>query len=212
MKIILLSLLMTVTMLQAQNPNGLFDQGHLSKTSFHNKYLNIELPVAIGTWLRIKEDITVMTDTGFINAEGINAHLNYGEDPKTIDNAYLLMLQKYDPRLRIKRFNPTIYLSVEGISHLDPPLIDEGQYLYQARERMKREPDITYDFKDGFKPLEIASTKSFYMDVKGTQGTDIVNQRFISFFRRGFAVSFILVYQDQAQLKALMAIVEQAKL
>jgi len=203
---------MTVTMLQAQNPNGLFDQGHLSKTSFHNKYLNIELPVAIGTWLRIKEDITVMTDTGFINAEGINAHLNYGEDPKTIDNAYLLMLQKYDPRLRIKRFNPTIYLSVEGISHLDPPLIDEGQYLYQARERMKSEPDITYDFKDGFKPLEIASTKCFYMDVKGTQGTNIVNQRFISFFRRGFAVSFILVYQDQAQLKALMAIVEQAKL
>ena len=199
-------------MLQAQNTNGLFDQGHLSKTSFHNKYLNIELPVAIGTWLRIKEDITVMTDTGFINAEDINAHLNYGEDPKTVDNAYLLMLQKYDPRLRIKRFNPTIYLSVEGISHLDPPLIDEGQYLYQARERMKREPDITYDFKDGFKPLEIASTKCFYMDVKGTQGTDIVNQRFISFFRRGFAVSFILVYQDQAQLKTLMAIVEQAKL
>jgi hypothetical protein len=212
MKIILLSFLMTVTMLQAQNPNGLFDQGHLSNTSFHNKYLNIELPVAIGTWLRIKEDITVMTDTGFINAEGINAHLNYGEDPKTIDNAYLLMLQKYDPRLRIKRFNPTIYLSVEGISHLDPPLIDEGQYLYQARERMKREPDINFDFKNGFKPLEIASTKCFYMDVKGTQGTDIVNQRFISFFRRGFAVSFILVYQDQAQLKTLMAIVEQAKL
>jgi hypothetical protein len=212
MKIILFSVLITVTMLQAQNPNGLFDQGHLSKTSFHNKYLNIELPVAIGTWLRIKEDITVMTDTGFINAEGINAHLNYGEDPKTIDNAYLLMLQKYDPRLRIKRFNPTIYLSVEGISHLDPPLIDEGQYLYQARERMKSESDITYDFKDGFKPLEIASTKCFYMDVKGTKGTDIVNQRFISFFRRGFAVSFILVYQDQAQLKALMAIVEQAKL
>ena len=203
---------MTVTMLQAQNTNGLFDQGYLSKTSFHNKYLNIELPVAIGTWLRIKEDITVMTDTGFINAEGINAHLNYGEDPKTIDNAYLLMLQKYDPRLRIKRFNPTIYLSVEGISHLYPPLIDEGQYLYQARERMKSEPDITYDFKEGFKPLKIASTKCFYMDVKGTQGTDIVNQRFISFFRRGFAVSFILVYQDQAQLKALMAIVEQAKL
>ena len=203
---------MTVTMLQAQNTNGLFDQGHLSKTSFHNKYLNIKLPVAIGTWLRIKEDITVMTDTGFINAEGINAHLNYGEDPKTIDNAYLLMLQKYDPRLRIKRFNPTIYLSVEGISHLDPPLIDEGQYLYQARERMKSEPDITYDFKEGFKPLEIASTKCFYMDVKGTKGTDIVNQRFISFFRRGFAVSFILVYQDQAQLKELMAIVEQAKL
>ena len=212
MKIILLSFLMTVTMLQAQNPNGLFDQGHLSKTSFHNKYLNIELPVPIGTWLRIKEDITVMTDTGFINAEGINAHLNYGEDPKTIDNAYLLMLQKYDPRLRIKRFNPTIYLSVEGISHLDPPLIDEGQYLYQARERMKSEPDITYDFKEGFKPLEIASTKCFYMDVKGTKGTDIVNQRFISFFRRGFAVSFILVYQDQAQLKALMDIVEQTKL
>ena len=212
MKIILFSVLMTVTMLQAQNANGLFDQGHLSKTSFHNKYLNIELPVAIGTWLRIKEDITVMTDTGFINAEGINAHLNYGEDPKTIDNAYLLMLQKYDPRLRIKRFNPTIYLSVEGISHLDPPLIDEGQYLYQARERMKSEPGITYDFKNGFKPLEIASAKCFYMDVKGTQGTDIVNQRFISFFRRGFAVSFILVYQDQAQLKVLMAIVEQAKL
>ena len=186
------------------------DFGQLKGNCYHNSYLDITVEVPENWWLRVKEDLTVRTDTGFKDHVWINKNLQRNIPIDSVSNLYLFMLQKFNPNLRIKRFIPTVFLTLENISKAQ--LRDVGQYLFKAREGLKEQTDIDYEFESGFKPLNIRQDTCYYMDVKARQGNEVVRQRFVSFFKNEFAVSFVLVYQQEKELEELMKILTKAKI
>lgn len=189
------------------------DQGQLTEKGYSNSFLGFDVPVERGWWLNIMGQVTTMTDTGFMNKVSINKKLNFGEHPNDIETAYLVQMHKYNPNLRIKRANPTMTITIENLAKLGTSMNQIDSYLKKAKELMiNGKGGQQYTFIPGYKKLVVDGVDFAYMDAIIQQGDQTVRQRFISTFRRNFAVSFVLAYASAEDLPSMMNMVRRTKL
>lgn len=212
-KYLSLSLFIAICLMSFQSDLKLFDKGHFSQKAYHHNYLNLEIPIPENWWLRVKNHISVCADTGILKRTEFNDKIDTSIAIKDVQSAYLLMIQKNNPSLRIKRFNPSIFVIADKISNAEKPFRTVGDYLYTARRKMIQEGgEDLYKFKSGFRPISLNGKECYYMDLSVNQGTDVVKQRIIAYFEKEYAVTFALVYQTEEQRSELTRILEKAKL
>jgi hypothetical protein len=185
----------------------ILDLGKVENSVYSNDYFNIQVSIPEG-WIvqkqeQVKEGVTEHNEK--VKAE--NKELGEQIEAGMQQTVYLLTVFQYEIGTVVS-FNPSFMLVGEKLS-ATASLMDARGYLTQSGELLKQSGRYTVD--DEFTPMTIGGKQFYSMNATMNASGINLNQQFIVAIMDGYALVFILTFNDDEQLNTLQQTLASVK-
>lgn len=193
---------------RSQNRLGGLDAGTLKDVTYSNAYFGMKLTIPVGWQVQDTETAKELFQRGKDLAVGDDKNLDAIVTASEKQSLALLSVFKYQPGSPVQ-FNPGFVCIVERVSHL-PGIKKGGDYLFHVRKGLSASKlQITFD-KDIYDEV-IGGATFGVLEAKMGFGNKLVSQKYYSTIRKGYALSFIIAFTSDEELKAQNEIIKSVR-
>lgn len=187
---------------------GKFDYGKVDKGVYKNKYFDLEITLPDQWVIQDKEQLKQITDRGKELLSDDKA-VHKALDAAAVNTAYLITLFKYEMGSPVD-FNPSFVALAENMKAM--PGVKTGKdYLFHATKLLLAS-DLNYKIDDEVEQKQIGSKEFYVLNLMLTVNDKTIYQEYITTIVNGFALSFLLCYDNDDDKQMLFAVIDKIKI
>lgn len=178
-----------------------FDYGNIDGRTYSNQFFHCKLTVPEHWHVQTKTQNEELMQKGAEIVAGDNEHLKEVLDENLIRVANLLSVFKYKVGSNLS-FNANIVMIAENIK-LAPSIKNGKDYLKESKKLLEKS-ELKYDYVSDEMELLNLGGKSFYaMHANKKIESSQINQIYFASIIRGFALTFVITYQNETDQEIL---------
>ena len=206
MKKIIYSIVLIVLFTNCKNEKNLptdFDYGIVENGVYKNNYFGVRIPFNTDWSVQSQKQMSDLTKSGTDLIVGDNDEFQKVVDASLINVAELFMIFKYEVG-STTNFNPSFLMNAENLKQF-PNINNASEYLVGAK-RVLQQSNMQIDYRSEDYEVEIGNEKFLCMEIEN--GSFGIFQDYFVTLKRGFAVAFIVTYDNEEDKKELYSIIE----
>lgn len=210
MKKIIYLIVLTVLSASCKNEKNLptdFDYGIVENGIYKNNYFGVRIPFNTEWDVQDQKQMSDLTKSGTDLLVGDNDEFQKIVDASLVNVAELFMVFKHELGTTTE-FNPSFLMNAENLKQF-PNVKDAADYLVGAKNVLQQS-NMQIDFRSVDYEVEIGNEKFLCMEIEN--GSFGVYQDYFVTLKRGFAVAFIVTYDNEEDKKELYSIIENIKI
>ncbi len=180
--------------------NG-FDYGKMEGRTYSNQFFHCKLTVPENWQVQTKAQNEELMQKGAEIVAGDNENLKEVLDENLIRVANLLSVFKYKVGSNLN-FNANIVMIAENIKLA--PSIKNGKEYLKASKKLLEKSELKYDYiSDDMELLKLGGKLFYAMHANKMIENSQINQIYFASVIRGFALTFVITYQNETDQEIL---------
>ncbi len=186
-----------------------FDYGKVKNDTYQNDYFEMEITFNPNWVIQDKQQMNQLIETGKDMLAGEDETLQAVIEASMVKTAYLFTIFKHEVGAPVES-NPSFMAVAENTSSL--PGIKKGEdYLFHAK-KLIQQSQLDYYFEKDFYETTIGNMKFDVMEAKLDYMNKTIVQEYISTVTKGFSLTFIVSYTNEAEKSELYSILDKIKM
>jgi len=210
MKKIIYIIVLAVICTSCKNEKNLptdFDYGVVENGIYKNNYFGVKIPFNAEWDVQDQKQMSDLTKSGTDLLVGDNDEFQKIVDASLVNVAELFMVFKHELGTTTE-FNPSFLMNAENLKHF-PNVKAVDDYLASAKDLLLQS-NMQINFRSDYYEVEIGNEKFMCMEIEN--GSFGIYQDYFVTLKRGFAVAFIVTYDNEEDKKELYSIIENIKI
>lgn len=188
--------------------NAKLDYGKIENNTYSNDYFNIQVDLPKEWAVQTQEQSKALVEAGKKFVGENNKELQRVINASELNSVYLLTAFQHEVGAAVD-FNPSFSLLAEKVDQA--PGIKEGKdYLFHTKKLLEQ-ANLGYKFKENFTRIEVDGLKFDEMETSVKYLDINISQEYYSAIDKGYALSFIVSYNSEAQKEELQKIIDSIK-
>src|SRR5262245_4764704 len=183
---------------RAQDRLAGLDAGTVKDSTYSNTYFGMKLRVPDGWQVQDNQAAKALMEQGKNLMVGDDKSLDAMVSASEKQSLTLLTMFKYQPGSPVD-FNPGFICLVERVSHL-PGIKKGSDYLFHLRKALSA-AKMRVEFDKDFYDESVGGLAFGVLETRMTLGDRTVRQKYYSTIRKGYALSFVISYTTDDELK-----------
>jgi len=207
MRIVLILLVFPIVTIFAQQQE-LIDLGTITDSIYQNRYFGFTLVLPDGWFVQNRAGLEEIQELGKDVLSGDDKNLKSFFEAEEQNSVNLLGIHQHPPGAPVD-FNPTLLCVAEKTRQF-PGITKASDYLFHAKRTLQMGA-IEVRFPKDIYAMEIGGLSFDTLDIELQFGTKTVNEKMLATLIKGYAVTFIIVFDTDVHYDMLINILDSVR-